>query len=136
MDETATRPIAEVVDYDTLILAMRLRADQLNVSRETIDEIAGLCDRYAAKLLSRQPVKRLGLGTLGPVLSALGMKLIAVPDPDALERYRDRRVERNATRVRENPGQPLAIADTADAPIAFASCTDGRAPHEGQAHAG
>jgi hypothetical protein len=47
-------PLAEIVDYDTLILALRDRANALEISRETISDVAGLPDRYASKLLSRK----------------------------------------------------------------------------------
>lgn len=93
-------PLAEITDYDSLIAALRVRADQLEISRATIDDIAGLCDRYASKILSLSKAKRIGLETLGPILGALGLKLIAVQDDEATERYRARRVKRNASQVR------------------------------------
>jgi hypothetical protein len=53
--------LAEIVDYNGLIEAIRARADELNLSRETIDDIAGLAPRYANKLLSRNGPKRIGI---------------------------------------------------------------------------
>jgi len=41
------RPIA-VRDYQQLLDALRFRQNQLNISRETIDEVAGLPQRYKA----------------------------------------------------------------------------------------
>jgi hypothetical protein len=109
---------AAVTDYDSLVTAMRLRAEQLQICRQNIDEIAGWADRLAVKLLSPPPIKtqredgsrlsarRLGPGTLGPMLAALGMKLIAVEDPETLELHRHRRTPRNASQVRQQPGKP------------------------------
>jgi hypothetical protein len=93
-------PLAEIADYDDLLRALRARADHLEVSRELIDNLAGLSDRYASKVLSLSKTKRIGLETLGPILGALGMKLIAVQDDAALERNRPRMVKRNKSQVR------------------------------------
>lgn len=83
-------PIAEITSYSDLIAAMRLHADQLDVSRTIISEIAGLPDGYFAKIAGPRQVKRIGMLSLGPILSALGMKLVAIPDQEALERNRSR----------------------------------------------
>jgi predicted phosphoribosyltransferase len=40
--------------------ALRDRANQLNIARETIDEIAGLTPGHASKLLAPQQIKRFG----------------------------------------------------------------------------
>ena len=96
-------PLAEITDYDTLVVALRARADQLEVSRETISDLAGLPDRYASKLLSLRHVRRIGLESLGPMLSALGLKLIVVEDQAALKRCGSRLVKRNKSQVRYHP---------------------------------
>jgi hypothetical protein len=88
-------PIAEIREYRDLILALRMRADQLDISRETIDIVAGLPDRLTSKLLTLSPIKNIGMASLGPLLGALAMKLVAIPDPEALERNRSRYVPRN-----------------------------------------
>jgi hypothetical protein len=93
-------PLAEITDYDDLLAALRARADELEISRETIDHIAGFPDRYAGKILSLSHPRRIGLRSLGPILSALGMKLIAVADDSALERNRSRMVKRDKSQVR------------------------------------
>ncbi len=68
------QPLAEIVDYDTLIVAPRARADELEISRETISGVAGLSDRYASKVLSLRRIRRIGLESLGPLLDVLGLK--------------------------------------------------------------
>jgi hypothetical protein len=92
--------LAEITDYDSLIQALRARANELSISRETIDNLAGLPDRYANKVLSTGGRKRIGMQSLGLLLGALGLKLIAVPDEEALARNRSRMVPRQEFQVR------------------------------------
>jgi hypothetical protein len=69
----------EITDYPSLIRAMRRRCDELQISRERLDGIAGVANRLSSKLLGN-PVKRLCLATLGPMLAALGVKLVLIED--------------------------------------------------------
>ena len=84
----------------------RRRANELQLSRENIDAIAGWADRLAGKLLSPNPVRRIGMQSLQPMLAALGLKLIVAEDPDTLELYRHRRSPRNVSQVRQQGGKP------------------------------
>ena len=106
----AKGPLPEIVDYESLIRVCRARAEQLDISRECIDSIAGWCDGLASKLLTTSPITKddlerrptgrgLGFRTLGPMLAALGIKLIAVLNEDTLARYQDRRTKRDAAHV-------------------------------------
>jgi hypothetical protein len=90
----------EVVDYDSLIGLLRNRADELEISRETLNAIAGLPDGLAAKILGLKRIRRIGMLTLGPLLDALGLRLIAVPDEAALERNRALYVKRDDAHYR------------------------------------
>jgi hypothetical protein len=90
-------PLPEITSYKTLVAACRLRADQLQVSRLTLDELAGLPSGYVGKLLALKSGKRIGVESLGALLGALGLKLIAVPI-DA--RQRARLTKRNESQVR------------------------------------
>ena len=81
----APRQLAEVTDYPGLLVALRSRADELQVARETIDEISGLPARYSGKILGLKQVRRIGMLSLGPLLGALGVKLIMVEDAAALK---------------------------------------------------
>jgi hypothetical protein len=87
--EAAGDPFAVVVtDYDSLITACRARCDQLSISRQTIDAICGWAPGWAHKVLSATPythtrtdgmrasARRLGMQSLGPLLSALGIRLV------------------------------------------------------------
>jgi hypothetical protein len=94
------RVLAQVTDYAGLITALRARVDELNLTFDTLDEVAGLSDRYSSKLLTPaiKPSRTLGKMSLGAVLGALGLRLIVVEDPVALakvqNRYRPRKYAR------------------------------------------
>src|SRR5262245_29579627 len=114
MVDTAQRLLAEVRDYAQLVQALRARIDELGVAGETIDDVAGLPTRYTTKLLAPIPIKSLGRVSLGPLLGALGLKLIVAEDAEALARIRHRLTPRKntngrlpATRTRRRGRSPL-----------------------------
>ena len=92
-------PLGEIRCYGDLLIVLRARADELQISRELISELGGLPDRYASKLLSLSGSKRIGMQSLGPLLGALGLKLVAVEDPAAIKRNRHRFVARDKAHV-------------------------------------
>lgn len=96
----APRQIAIVTDYDSLVAAFRARANELNVSRATLDDVSGLASGYASKLLATPPIKTVGAVSLGPILGALGMSIVLVEDPEQLRRIASRMVDRNTAQVR------------------------------------
>jgi hypothetical protein len=75
--------LATARSYGELIAALRARADELEVSRETIDEVAGLPARYSTKLLGPGALKNLGPMSMGAMLGVLGLKLLVAIDPEA-----------------------------------------------------
>jgi len=85
----------EITDYDSLHALLRDRADQLRVSRETIDALTGLPSGYCGKALGKRQVKRLGHISLGLMLDVLCVRLIAVPDDEAFARNKSRLVQRD-----------------------------------------
>jgi hypothetical protein len=93
-------PLGIITDYQSLHAILRARADALRLSRQSIDGIAGFADGYASKLLSPSPVKILGERSLGPLLTALGIKLAALEDPDAMARFPTKRERRAEHQVR------------------------------------
>lgn len=76
-----TAPIRSMPE---LVAALRARRDELNISHETIDSIAGLQAGYTSKLLAPVPIKHLGRMSFEAILGALGIALVAVPDPVAI----------------------------------------------------
>ncbi len=81
------RQLGEASDYAGLIAAFRARADELQVSRLAIDEVAGFCSGYCAKILSPRRTRGITAMTLGPLLQTLGLKLVVVEDPEALAKF-------------------------------------------------
>jgi hypothetical protein len=87
--------------YDGFVDGLRARADQLNVSRVTIDHVSGLTPGYAAKLLALPPIKTVGRASFGPILGALGLAIQLVEDLDAMRRIAARLEPRDTSQVRD-----------------------------------
>jgi hypothetical protein len=85
---------------------MRARAEQLELSREALDELSGLSNGHSSKVLCDPPMKRLGFDYVPLHLTALGLKLVVAEDQDALERYSGRRARRNGNLARTAPLAP------------------------------
>jgi hypothetical protein len=94
--------------YAGLVGALRRRATELQIATggAAAAEVAGLPVSYLGKLLSplsgksRENVRRLGIMSLGPVLGALGCKLVMIEDDDALQRFTSRIPARDPRAVR------------------------------------
>lgn len=74
------RQLAVVKEYDELMAALRARSDEIEMSRDGLDVIAGLPRGYVSKLLAPVPLKGIGRTSLGPLLQSLGLALIVVED--------------------------------------------------------
>ena len=74
---------AEVTSPAELHAALRDRAERLGVTREVLDEVAGLASGYSAKILSPRPQKALGPVSMPAVFGALGVRLVLLADPAA-----------------------------------------------------
>jgi hypothetical protein len=96
---TASGPIAVagpavVKSQREFLAAIRERIGQLNVSLESVNEMCSLPPRYANKLLSPSPIKRLGVGSLWQLARGLGMELQLVENPEATRQIRAETVPR------------------------------------------
>ena len=83
-----------ISDYPGLVRAFRERANELDLSRSGIDEIAGWADGYAGKLLGSEAAKKrkvIGPLSLELMLGTLGLKMILIEDPEATARTLARR---------------------------------------------
>lgn len=94
--------LAEISNYSDLHAALRKRADDMQVSRETLDHLCGLPAGYAGKLLAPNPLKLVGPTSLGTLLEVMGCKLLLVEDPEAQKRLRHRLKKRAEHQVRPN----------------------------------
>lgn len=101
-----TAPIRSMPE---LIAAFRSRRDELQITHETIDAISLLPDGYASKLLAPVPIKNIGPKALEGLLDALGLVLVAVPNPNVGNRVTSKWVKRKR-RVKTAPlSIPLSI---------------------------
>jgi hypothetical protein len=71
---------------------------ELDITFETLDEVSGLQHGYSHRLLGPRPCRSIGMVSLIPLLTTLGIKLIAVEDAEAIERLRPRLVPRKAAK--------------------------------------
>ena len=101
--------VAQCVDYTGLIRALRQRFADLEIpmSSENTARIAGLPERYIARLLSPQTSTQksrqtacLGMHSLGAVLGVLGLKIALVHDEEAWDQVKDRLEKRKGSFVR------------------------------------
>lgn len=92
---TEQRQLAFVRDYEGLIEALRTRARELDLTNQTIDELAGLQSGYTGKLFGPRQVKTLGGISFGLLLQTLGLGIVVVEDAEALaaiaKRYEKRK---------------------------------------------
>src|SRR5579859_2280568 len=70
------RSMAELLDV------IRAKRDALNVSHETIDQIAGVPSGYTSKILSPEPIRGVGYKSLGDILGALAIALVPIEDDE------------------------------------------------------
>jgi hypothetical protein len=105
-------PLAIVCDYRDLVVALRHRIVELNISLESVDAVAGLPARYSSKVLSMGKGRpALGRISLGPILGALGLKLAVLPDDEALARIRHRLPKRSRNGPKLDDGARIAPAE-------------------------
>jgi hypothetical protein len=92
------RVIAEVCDYQGLAATIRARCAELGTTFRAVDELAGIPDGYLSKCVVPTNVdaairmRAFGRHSLGPVLGALGLKLLVVEDAEALAKVKPRLV--------------------------------------------
>jgi hypothetical protein len=111
--------LAIVSDYESLHGALRARAEQLQISRETLDEISGLANGYASKILAPDPIKILGQLSFGPICQALGVKFVmGAKRWEGLTREQRSRIARKAARARwaRAAKPPVEMSQVARAP--------------------
>jgi hypothetical protein len=118
--------LADVGSPADLHNALRERAEQLELSRAVLDEVAGLPTGYAGKLLAAEPQKTLGPLSMAPLLGALGCRLVLVGDPAALARLqrvpkRDGKHVRSGSNHWRNAKKAEAPPPANDAPVSLAA---------------
>jgi len=100
-------PLALIRSYSDLHQALRQRANSLQVSRETLDEISGLGGCYVNKLIGPTPVKSLDRISMGALLGAMGCMLILVQDEEAYRRVYRRLVKGRNPKLAKDTGASI-----------------------------
>jgi hypothetical protein len=78
------KPIGVCRDYVGFHELLRERVNSLGITLDSVDEAAGLPDRFSSKSLGPMPARHvIGPVTLGPTLGALGLVLVVAEDPRA-----------------------------------------------------
>jgi hypothetical protein len=95
--------------YDGLHRSLRARADELQLSRTQIEELAGLTGGHAAKILAPYPMRAIGRTTLGPMLYALKLKILVVPD-DSIK-WAEEPEKRDLAQTRDGKPLPIGMAN-------------------------
>lgn len=97
-----------------LIDAIRARQDELDLSCETIDELAGFPARYTAKLLAPTPMRGISHMSLTAILGVLGIGLVVVEDTGQRQKIEGRWQPRKRVTKRKLPG---ALLETGSEPM-------------------
>ena len=109
MAEGEGRVIAdEIVEYSDFMQALLARVDELQIQGDSFCEFAGLPRGYLSKLLTIRNVRRVGMQSMGVLLSAMGVKLQMVEDPAGTARLR-RLPPRNLSYVRTMPADACIV---------------------------
>jgi hypothetical protein len=88
--------------------AVRNRVAELEIHGTRFDTLAGWAEGYLSKLTCARPVRRIGLQSMGPLLSAMGVKLQMVEDPAGTARLW-RLPPRNPSYVRAVPADACMV---------------------------
>ena len=107
-DEGARIIADEIVEYSDFMQALRARVNELQIQGDSFCEFAGLARGYLSKLLTIRSVRRVGMQSMGPLLSAMGVKLQMVEDPAGTARLRRLR-PRNLSYVRAMPADACIV---------------------------
>ncbi|WP_369723085.1 hypothetical protein AB8Z38_03090 [Bradyrhizobium sp. LLZ17] len=92
-----------VTTPDELLDLIRRRRDALSLTHESIDHLTGWASGYASKVLSPEPLRRLGPQSLSLILGALALGIARVEfveDPEIAARMRSRWVPRLRPKMR------------------------------------
>jgi hypothetical protein len=81
-------PVRYVAHYGEILQAIREHIAELDITFESVDEIAGFPARYTSKLLCTPPIKTMSVHTMFALLGAIGLRIAPAADSAALEKLR------------------------------------------------
>ena len=97
------RELGRISSYEDLCRVLIARCDEFDIAFRTLDEAAGLADGHSSKLLAPRSTLTMGRTSLGALLRALGVVLVAVEDPDAVSRALPRLQKRKPSGLHRQP---------------------------------
>jgi hypothetical protein len=103
------RVLGEFASYEAMLAVIRQRVQELAINGERFDEYAGLPKGYLSKLIGVNPTRRIGMQSFTPLMTAIGIKLRAIEDREAIERLKNRLPPRNSSYVRAAPSIVLTV---------------------------
>jgi hypothetical protein len=80
----------EIRTSDDIRKILCQRKADLNLSDALLERYAGLTEGHVSKIFPLNPRKQIGLKTLPLLLGALGLRLVAIEDPEATKRILNR----------------------------------------------
>jgi hypothetical protein len=83
---------------EELLAALRARRDQLQLTHERIDDIAGWASGYCGKLMANPPVKNLGFMSLGTALDSMAVALVMIENVEQRKLVEKRWIPRERPR--------------------------------------
>jgi hypothetical protein len=107
---TSGRIVAEFSDYPGLLAALRARVNELGINGQRFDAFAGLPDGYLSKLIGPNPVRRIGMISMGPLFDALGIRAVLIENGDHTKRLLNR-LKPNNQSFRRTTYTSLVITD-------------------------
>ena len=107
-DDERPKVLGEFVEYSDFIQTVRNRVAELGIHGTRFDSLVGWPEGYLSKLICAQPVRRIGMTSMGPLLSAMGVKLQMVEDPAGTARLR-RLPPRNPSYARVMPADACIV---------------------------
>jgi hypothetical protein len=97
------RIVATFDSYDGMLAAIRERVTELQIHGERFDAFSGLPDGYLSKLIGANPIRKIGMVSMAPVLSGLGLKCQFIEDSEGTARLKNHVAPRNPAYVRTMP---------------------------------
>jgi hypothetical protein len=94
-------PYAVLGDHNQLLAAIRRRIEELGLSHETVEYLAGLQSGYLSKVIANPPPKRMSPFTQFLILQALGLDMQLVESPQLIEKLKGRWTKRKLTRPKK-----------------------------------
>jgi hypothetical protein len=108
---TDLRPLGPpVAEYAEMQVFFRARADELGLSRQTIDRLANFTPGLASKMLAPTPIKHIGREHIGALCAALAVAWVPVEDKQSLAEIQRRIANKSIEKRNANLAVHAAVS--------------------------